>query len=141
MILYYLETGDYMSTSRTKERENAMTIIYQMNLYNKNNIDYNINELTDNIESNFTKEIVTNVDSKKDEIDELANKYLKNWKISRLGLTDAAILRVAIYELLYTDTPEKVVINEAVELAKKYSDEKVVKMINATLDKIYHNKG
>ena len=66
---------------------------------------------------------------------------MNNWNISRLGLTDAAILRVAIYELLYTDTPEKVVINEAIELSKKYSDDKVVKMINGTLDKIYHNKG
>jgi len=73
-----------------------------------------------------------------DEIIILANKYLNNWNISRLGLTDAAIIKIAIYELLYTDTPKKVVIDEAIELAKEYSDEKVVGMINGVLDKIYH---
>ena len=133
--------GDNMSTSRTKARENAMTILYQINLYNKNEINYDIKDLIEKIEDDFTKEIVVNVISKQNQLDEKANKYLNNWNISRLGLTDAAILRVAIYELLYTDTPEKVVINEAIELSKKYSDDKVVKMINGTLDKIYHNKG
>ena len=130
-----------MSTSRTKARENAMTILYQINLYNKNEINYDIKDLIEKIEDDFTKEIVVNVISKQNQLDEKANKYLNNWNISRLGLTDAAILRVAIYELLYTDTPEKVVINETIELSKKYSDDKVVKMINGTLDKIYHNKG
>ena len=129
-----------MSTSRTKARETAMTILYQVNLYNKNEINYNLEEITDNIEDEFTKELVTNVITKKDEIDIIANKYLNNWKINRLGLTDAAIMRIAIYELLYTQTPPKVVINEAIELSKKYSDDKVVKMINGALDKIYHNK-
>ena len=133
--------GDNMSTSRTKARENAMTILYQINLYNKNEINYDIKDLIEKIEDDFTKEIVVNVISKQNQLDEKANKYLNNWNISRLGLTDAAILRVDIYELLYTDTPEKVVINEAIELSKKYSDDKVVKMINGTLDKIYHNKG
>ena len=63
---------------------------------------------------------------------------MNNWTIDRLGSTDIAILRMGIYELLYTDTPSIVSINEAVELAKTYSDESVVKMINAVLDKVYH---
>ena len=62
------------------------------------------------------------------------------WDIDRLSKVDKAILSVGIYELVYTETPSVVAINEAVELAKKYSDEKVVKMINAALDKIYHNE-
>jgi N utilization substance protein B len=129
-----------MSTSRTKARKQAMTILYQINLYNKNKIDYNLDELlTDSDE--FTKELVKGVVTKEEELDLTANKYLNNWNISRLGLTDAAIIRIAIYELLYTDTPEKVIINEAIELAKDYSDEKVVKMINGVLDKVFHNKG
>ena len=45
-----------------------------------------------------------------------------------------------IYEILYTDTPNKVCIDEAIELAKKYSDKEVIKMINGILDKIYHNE-
>ena len=70
----------------------------------------------------------------------LANKYLENWDIDRLSKPDKAILCIGIYELLYTETPSIVAINEAVELSKKYSDEKVTKMINATLDKIYHEE-
>ena len=70
----------------------------------------------------------------------MANKYLNDWNIDRLSKVDKAILSIGIYELLYTDTPSVVAINEAVELSKKYSDEKVVKMINAALDKIYHNE-
>ena len=66
------------------------------------------------------------------------SKYLENWTIDRLGLTDQAIIRISVYELLYTNTPNLVCINEAIELSKKYSDEKVSKMINGVLDKIYH---
>ena len=76
----------------------------------------------------------------KNELDKLANKYLDGWTIDRLGNTDIAILRMGIFELLYTDTPDVVAINEAVELAKKYSDDSVRKMINGVLDKIYHEK-
>ena len=60
--------------------------------------------------------------------------------MSRLGLTDQAILCLGLYELLYTDTPDVVAINEAIELAKSYSDDKVKNMINGVLDKIYHEK-
>ena len=71
---------------------------------------------------------------------ELANKYLEDWDISRLGYTDQAILRMGIYEIVWTDTPDVTCIDEAVELSKEYSDEKVCKMINGVLDKVYHNK-
>ena len=59
--------------------------------------------------------------------------------VSTVVLTDQAIIKLGIYELLYTDTPAVVAINETVELAKKYSDEKVKNMINGVLDKIYHD--
>ena len=61
---------------------------------------------------------------------------MKDWSIDRIDRTGAAILKMAIYELKYTDTPPIVVINEAIELAKKYSDDDVRKMINAVLDKM-----
>ena len=73
-------------------------------------------------------------------IDSLANKYLEDWEISRLGFTDQAIIRMGIYEIMWTDTPDVTCIDEAVELAKEYSDEKVCKMINGVLDKVYHSK-
>lgn len=131
-----------MSTSRTKSRTDAMKILYQINLYRKNKINYNLEDIiqNDNIDNEFTLELINGVLDKEEELNTLANKYLNNWNISRLGLTDAAIIKIALYELLYTDTPSKVIINEAIELSKNYSDEKVVKMINGMLDKVYHNE-
>ena len=120
-----------------------MTILYQANLYDSNNISYDIKDIINlqlEEKNKFVENLVNGVISNKEEIDKLANKYLDNWDINRLGFTDQAILRISVYELIYTDTPNLVCINEAIELAKKYSDEKVAKMINGVLDKIYHEK-
>ena len=129
-----------MELNRSELRKKIMTILYQMNVYDKNKINYSVNNIIKEvleIDNEFVKDMVYGVITYKDKLDELANKYLNNWTIDRLGNTDIAILRMSIYELLYTDTPHIVSINEAIELAKDYSDEEVVKMINAVLDKIY----
>ena len=129
--------------SRSKVRLESMKLLYQCSLYKKNKIDYNIDDLleTSIIKDNvFGKELINGVISNEEEIRKYANKYLNKWTIDRLGFTDQAIIEIAIYELMYTDTPKKVVINEAIELAKEYSDEAVVKMINGVLDKVYHNE-
>ena len=132
-----------MEQNRSELRKKIMTILYQINVYEKNKITYNVEEVIKEvmeIDNEFVKEIVYGVITYKNDIDNIANKNLNNWTIDRLGNTDQAILRMGIYELLYTDTPEIVSINEAVELAKIYSDDDVRKMINGVLDKIYHNK-
>ncbi|MDD2518991.1 MAG: transcription antitermination factor NusB [Bacilli bacterium] len=129
--------------NRSELRRIIMTILYQVNVYEKNKIKYNIDELIKDvmeIDNEFVKEIVYGVITYKNEIDALANKYLNDWTIDRLGNTDQSILRIGIYELMYTKTPEVVSINEAIELAKSYSDDDVRKMINGVLDKVYHNK-
>ena len=132
-----------MSLSRHELRYKAMTILYQANLYDNNGIEYDINDIIDSQmeeKSKFVSGIVIGVMDNKNALDELANKYLENWTIDRLGYTDQAILRIAIYELMHTDTPDVTCIDEAIELAKEYSDDKVCKMINGVLDKIYHNE-
>ena len=136
--------GDFMKQlTRTELRKNIMTILYQINVYTLNKIEYNIEDIikeVNPIDNEFVKDVVYGVITKKEEIDVLANKYLNKWTIDRLGNTDQSIIRMAIYELLYTKTPEVVVINEAIELAKLYSDDEVKNMINGVLDKIYKNK-
>ncbi|MEE3342518.1 MAG: transcription antitermination factor NusB [Bacilli bacterium] len=129
--------------SRSKVRLESMKLLYQWYLYKKNKIDCVIEDLinTSIIKDNeFGNSLVLGVLDKEDNIRMMANKYLNKWTIDRLGFTDQAILEIGIYELLYTDTPKKVAINEAIELAKEYSDEKVVKMINGVLDKVLHNE-
>ena len=127
-----------MAKTRSELREKCMIILYQWDLFkkdNKTNIDDLIKDNLD-IENDFVKDIVYGVVTYQDKIDEIANKYMKDWSIERIDRTGASILRMGIFELLYTDTPEIVVINEAVELAKKYSDDNVRKIINAVLDKV-----
>lgn len=129
--------------TRSELRKNIMTILYQVNVYETNKVEYNIEDIikeVNPIDNEFVKDIVYGVIVKKDEIDKLANEYLNKWTIDRLGNTDQAIIRMAIYELLYTNTPPIVVINEAVELAKNYSDDEVKNMINGVLDKIYKER-
>ncbi len=116
-----------------------MVILYQIYFYRQANIEYKVEDvIKENLEidNDFVKDIVYGVLEKEEEIDKIINKYIENWKIDRLGKTDQAIFRMSTYELLFYDTPEIVAINEGIELAKKYSDEKIVNMLNAILDNI-----
>lgn len=127
-----------MAHTRSELRVKIMTILYQIDIYKQNKMEYDVDDvIKENVEvaNEFVKEIVYGVNTYYDELNNIANKYLESWDINRLDKTGSSILRMAIYELKYTDTPKIVVINEAVELAKKYSDESVRKMINAVLDK------
>ena len=130
-------------TNRSELRKKIMTILYQISVYKSNKINYDVNEVIKEvleIENDFVNTIVLGTLEKSDELDKIANKHLKDWTIDRLGKTDSAILRMSLYELLYTDTPDIVCINEAIELAKEYSDEKVKNMINAVLDNVMKDK-
>ena len=128
-----------MTTKRSELRKDIMIILYQIDIYMEKKVPYNVDDvIKENVEvdNEFVKDMVYGVITYKDKLDELANKYMGDWPIDRIDKTGASILRMALYELKYTDTPEIVVINEAVELAKKYSDDSVRKIINAVLDKV-----
>lgn len=127
-----------MGKTRSELREKIMVILYQIDIYSERNVLYNVDEvIKSNIDvaNEFVKDIVYGVVTYKEELDKLANFLMKDWTIDRIDKSGAAILRMALYELKYTDTPDVVVINEAIELSKRYSDEAVRKIINAVLDK------
>lgn len=129
--------------NRSELREIIMKILYQVNILKAGKLEYDIDMLIKEqieIKNEFVDEIVKGVIKNQDEINDIANKYLKNWTVDRLNQVDQAILSMGIYELKYTKTPSIVSINEAIELSKKYSDEDVTKMINGVLDSIYHNE-
>jgi N utilization substance protein B len=73
-------------------------------------------------------------------LDELITRLAENWKFDRLSAIDRAILRLGIYELRFTDTPHKVIMNECVELAKKFSSEDAGAFVNGILDAV-HKEG
>ena len=132
-----------MGKTRSELREIACNVLYQVYILESAKLEYDINDLIKEqmeIQNDFVYELVNGVITNQKEISSLANKYLVDWEIDRLSKVDKAILSVGIYELKYTETPSIVAINEAIELANKYSDTKVSKMINACLDKIYHEE-
>jgi len=129
--------------NRSELREIAMKALYQVYIYQNTDTNYDVKNIIKDlleVENEFVNSLVNGVIANQEIISELANKYLVDWDIERLSKVDKAILSLGIYELKYTDTPSVVSINEAVELSKKYSDEKVTKMINAVLDGIYKNE-
>lgn len=129
-----------MAKTRSELREKAMVILYQIDILKSNKCEYNVeNLISENLEvdNEFVRNLVYGVETHLTELDELANTHMKDWSIKRIDKTGAAILRIGLYEILYEeDTPNIVAINEAVELAKKYSDDNVRKIINAVLDKV-----
>lgn len=128
-----------MVLNRSELREKAMIILYQIDICQERKMEYDIDYLIKanlEVDNEFVKDLVFGVTTYKDSLDELADSHMVDWTIKRLDKTGSAILRMGLYELKYTDTPEVVVINEAIELAKKYSDDAVRKIINAVLDKV-----
>ena len=129
--------------SRKKSREKAMEILFSMSL-TKDNSDEALESFVENYEEDikeldldYIKSILEGVENNKNEIDSFIEKNLKNWKLDRVSKVNLAILRIAIYEMKNCeDVPGKVAVNEALELCKKYSDEKSVSFINGVLDKL-----
>ena len=129
--------------NRSELREVIMKVLYQISLLDEAHLDYDIEGLIKEqleIENQFVHDCIYGVLEKINDIVTMANKYLNKWTFDRLNKVDQGILSLGIYELLYTDTPSIVAINEAIELSKKYSDEAVTKMINGVMDKIYHEE-
>ena len=125
--------------NRSELREIIMKVIYQTLLLDDYDLDEFIKEQIE-VENEFVNDTCKGIIDKKKDLYKLANKYLKDWKMDRLNKVDQSIICLGIYELMYTDTPSVVCINEAIELSKKYSDEAVTAMINGVLDKIYHEE-
>ena len=131
--------------ARTGERENLMKMIYQMGVQE----DFSAEEYEKftalQADSQITEYFVNGyraAASNLKEIDELIDRYSVRWKTSRLPKVDLAILRLALAEICYlTDIPVSVTINEAVDLAKKYSTEKSSKFINGVLGSAARDAG
>ena len=129
--------------NRSELRNVIVNVLYQIYILRDSNIEYNVDVLIKEqleLSNEFVDTSIKNILDNEKDIEKLANKYLKNWTLDRLSKVDRAIISLGIYELMYTDVPSIVAINEAIELSKKYSDEKVVKMTNGLLDNIYHSE-
>ncbi|MDD5492702.1 MAG: transcription antitermination factor NusB [bacterium] len=127
--------------SRRKAREIALQMIYSIDV---NNLDikdslnlYWENNPEEHEVVEFANMLSIGTKDNLNKIDELITQYTKNWNLKRMASVDRNILRVAIYELVfYKETPVNVVINEAVELAKKFSTSESGGFVNGILDKV-----
>lgn len=129
--------------TRSEAREAIIKILYKIAILNDAKVEDEIDNVIQEvcpISNDFVTNTVHEIVNNKDALDQLANNYMIDWEIKRLNKVDQAIFRLGIYELVYTDTPSVVAINEAIELSKKYSDTAITKMLNGVLDQIYHNE-
>lgn len=125
---------------RTQIREETFKLIYSLEIQKVEKLDEAIelyieaNEIESEKAISYIKDAVLGIDKNKTEIDSKIEKNLKQeWKMERISKIDLAILRLAIYEILYKEIPFKVAINEAVELAKKYGEDNSKKFVNGIL--------
>lgn len=133
--------------NRTKTRELAFMLIYQREIQKEvgeENLEifYESNEIEEEEQKEYLKDILFGVSKNEEEFLDLIKKHLKeNWTIDRISKVNVSVLKLVLYEMLYCDLPYKVAINEAVELAKKYSDEQAGAFINGILASIVNEKG
>ncbi len=133
-----------MKTMRKRTREIAMELLYQSTMNEKSAEelmdDYfedNQDDLMEDTDMEYLADVLEGVLKNKDALDAFIEKYLVKWKLNRISKINLSILRLGTYELLYKkDIPQKVSISEAVEIAKKFSDETSGAFINGVLDKI-----
>lgn len=132
--------------NRRKSREIAMKLLFEMSIKkeNYNEIYENFKENTDmdlqDIDMEYVFRVLKGVEENQNTIDDKIEENLINWKLNRVSKIDLAILRTSTYEIFYEDDiPDKVSVNEGIELAKKYSDEKSFQFINGVLGKMIKN--
>ncbi|EAH7654349.1 N utilization substance protein B [Campylobacter coli] len=129
--------------TRHQVRQSVISLLYalEMNEKNENFIDEFLNEKKiRNEQKNFTLNLYEGIIKNLDNIDKNLNPYLNENEIEKLGHIERAILRLGAYEILFTDTPNAIVINEAIELAKELANDNSPKFINGVLDALVKAK-
>lgn len=129
--------------NRSAIREQAFKLIYSLEIQKQGKLEEQINlyiesnEITDKDAQEYIKDAILGIEENKEEIIKKIETNLKaGWKLDRISKIDLSILKLAIYEIKYKEIPFKVVINEAVELAKKYGEDSSKNFINGILASI-----
>jgi len=129
--------------NRKLSREKTMELLFGMTL-SKDTIEEAIEGFVDNYEGDieeidltYIKQALIGIKNNREAIDKVIEENLHNWKLERISKVNLSILRLSTYEVLYDQQiPRSVAINEALEITRRYSDEKSVGFINGVLDKI-----
>jgi transcription antitermination protein NusB len=132
--------------SRHRSREHALQILFQWDM-RKQPVDESMEAFYGSLFSEesavapprdeFLEQLVRGTVDKAGEIDALISSHAEHWRIERMPAVDRNILRLAIYEMRHTETPAAVVIDEALELARRFSTEESVQFVNGVLDAVH----
>jgi N utilization substance protein B len=126
---------------RRLARETALKVIYQWDV-GKNDLEIALKDRIAEVDLdpnniNFIETLVQGTLKNIEEIDQVIEQYLMEWSLDRVSSIDRNILRLGVFEILFKeDTPDKVAVNEAIELAKVFSTDQSAKFINGVLDKV-----
>lgn len=130
--------------ARRQSRRLALQVLYAADLSRRGS-PAAIEEVFDDVAGNFdlqpgalafAKELVCGVDSHRAEVDAVIAEHARNWRLERMAAVDRNVLRLAVYELRFTDTPPQVAINEAVELARDFGGDRSPAFANGVLDAV-----
>ena len=129
--------------NRSAIRENAFKLIYSLEIQKTENLEeqmdlfFESNNIEDEQAKKYIKDVIFGINENLEEILKDIEQNLKeDWKLNRISKMDLSILKLAIYEIKYNEIPYKVAINEAVELAKKYGEDKSKNFVNGILASI-----
>ena len=129
--------------NRSEMREQAFVLLFEKEFFKDKPVEEIEEIYSENMAalSDYAKESFENTVLHKAEFDEIIEKYSNGWKLNRIPKVNLSILRLALYEIIYVDgVPENVAINEAVELAKKYSGKEDFAFINGILGSYSRSK-
>lgn len=129
---------------RSRAREVVLQLLYQDDLNPAPDIESieaflraRLNNREDLID--FARDLRKGVRANREELDSLLQERAANWSLARMAATDRNILRLGAFEILHTDAPSRVAINEAVELAKRYGAKQSPQFVNGILDRVLHD--
>ena len=129
--------------SRRLAREELFKIVFEAEINNKdlNTVLDSYLERENEVELNekgkeFLVEYAKGIIENQDKILAELNEKMEGWSFERVGIVEKALLKISVYEILFKDTPKEIVINEAVELAKKYGDTKTYEFVNGVLARL-----
>ena len=129
-------------SQRSRAREVVFQVLYQEDLNPCNDPADGDALIKSRLDSDnlvgFAMELVTGVRRMRDELDARIEQAAENWSLHRMAATDRNVIRLGAYEIFYTDTPDRVAVDEAIELSKRFGSGKSAQVVNGILDRLMH---
>ncbi len=132
-------------TRRRRAREIALQVLFEEDLNPQSSLEESDAFLQRRLRSpelrEFSRSLVEGVRQYRGELDKRIENTAANWSLSRMAATDRNVLRLGAYEMLYGGTPDRVAVNEAIELARRYGSAQSPQFVNGILDRLMHEQG